>query len=1151
MKTTKGLETKTESKYAKGLPFTLDFKKMFEKTVSSRFKGGDQDVIESTKLGIENSESFVDIKENKRYFSVEFDGQGVSSEEDLVKLMLSLYSKKSDNNGQLNRLGTAITAALSKKPLEILVETHHNGDGICMVVDSNFKPQIYKPEHKVINNKITVVKRKTDLKLVATDALSTLTWPVRKIVNQFVVSDSDAKLEKIIKIAEYTDKEVTYNNKKCSKGFKFENALFQEEYKIGDSRLVLAIPLENHGKHKKTIYLKDDIPFYEGTDIFWEREKSRFNWLDWEKSSTNDYIITPNILISNLKLESNMSGDGIVENPDFERVKKHIKEAKSRFYMDFLKGRFDDPSVRMWSPEETGRRNFLKALFLTKIKEKYIKFDTIKKYVENKKGLLSKLSDDEAQELKRFFSVKIFKDVDDKTFSIPEMYKFIERNSNLVYYTSKRNVSRNHPAFKEKIKPKKGILFFEGSGQKELFEEIFPSRTIYSYGQEEMLTGLEEKNIFLQDVGSFIDDYRKKIREETDRKIQTVKRTVVKTTKVVGGTAAGGGAIVGGYHALPYLGSALGFMWGAAGSIAEFLFVTNPEIAIGTGVGGATVYTAYKAAPYVIKGIGTGCRAIGKGCITLIEGLNRGKKTMSRGLSASRRTVGRGYSLLEQSLENADPFTSKKTQGINNTASKIWHGFTKYAVKKPFNGFTKYAIKKPLKSTLGFIGKKLEDTDNYFKERARKAREAKLIKMSKNKKRQEEVLKRLEKIREKERKKYCWKFGKKIRKDNETYFDYLISFIQKGITQSNHYIFSDIEGIEITESYKRKPFGLKHQKEGYWLQINVSSDILEDKVDAFYKSGGRTLLADLEEISNLIGKKLLRETAFKARKEDLYKETINKLYHTELEDILNRYKSSDENFGNVFESLGRQDKKYILKRIIENNPNGEKSSLEGWLVNNYNGLLEEVSEEIISQRAINLLKKSINNEEIHSPIQLFEELTPNEKIKFINENYSPADVKQFKRFLDAHIHDNYPFLELNSLLQQKYEKGSDNLPSFDYESEARRLVNAYGDGKNCNNSLFEYTLWSGNSQLTAPWRMERERVLISGYNKVGVLSDTKKAMQICLGAFYMLPEEKRNGFLKKIRNEQSKNPYYQYFIETINQHEPKYKEIFSKSNIVI
>lgn len=141
-------------------------------------------------------------------------------------------------------------------------------------------------------------------------------------------------------------------------------------------------------------------------------------------------------------------------------------------------------------------------------------------------------------------------------------------------------------------------------------------------------------------------------------------------------------------------------------------------------------------------------------------------------------------------------------------------------------------------------------------------------------------------------------------------------------------------------------------------------------------------------------------------------------------------------------------------------------------------------------------------------------------------------------------------MKLNSLLQQKYEKGSDNSPSFYYESDARRLVSAYGNG-NCDNRWFEDILWSEKNKSMAPWRRERERAWLSDYNEVGVLSDTKRAMQICLGAFYMLPEEKREGFLKKIRNEQSKNPYYQYFAEAINQHQPKYKEIFSKSNIVI
>lgn len=1147
MKTTKDSEIKQkmlvekkESTYVKGLPFTLDFKKMFEKTIASRFKEGDQDVIESTKLGIENSKSFVDIKENKRYFSVEFDGQGVSSEEDLIKLMLSLYSEKSENSGKLNRLGTAITAALSKKPLEILVETHHNGDGICMVVDSNFKPQIYRPEHNIKNNKITVIKKKTDFKLVAANALKVLTWPMLKIRNK--KNDLDIRLEKIVNIAEYTDKKVTYNNKKCNRGFKFKDTLFQKEYTIGDSRLVLAIPLKNYGGSKKTIYLKDEIPIHEDISSFWEKGENRFsNWLNWNKFSLNNYTITPNILVSNPGLKSTMS-DRIVSNYVLKKITEQIKEAKSKFYMDFLKGKFDDSSVKRWSSEDIGRRNFLKALFFTKIKEKYIKVDTIKEYAKNKDGLLSKLSDDEAQELKRFFSVKIFKDVDNKTFSIPEMYKFIEKNSNLVYYTSRGSISRNHPAFKGKIEQNRGILFFETSGQRELFEEIFPSKIAYRYNEKETSEegDLEKEVVLLKDVNYIVDDYKRKMREKMERKIQAVKKTGIKTAKIVGGTTAGSGVIVGGYHAFPHLASALGSMWGVCGSVAEFLFVTNPEISIGTGITGATVYATYKAAPHINKGLGH----ISRGGGFLV------RKSMNS-IGASCRFIGRRCSLLEQSLENVNYFTSKKTQRISNTVGKVWHGFTKYAVKKPINGFTKYAIKKPIKSTLGFIGRKLQDADNYLEERARKAKEVKKNKIEKNKRKQEEVLKNLEKMREKERGKYCWKFGKKIKKDKEIYLDYLIGSIQKGIIKSSQHIFSEIGGVEILESYRRKPFNLRYQKDAYWLQINVSSNVLENKVDAFYKSGGRTLFADLEEIGSIVGKGLLRETDSKARLENLYEETINKLYCIELEDILKKYKSSDKNFDNVFESLGRQDKKYILKRIIENNPNGEKSSLEEWLVDNYNSLLEEVSEEIISQRAINLLKKSINKKETHESIQLFEELTPNEKIKFVNEDYSPAGVEKSENFLDAHINEGHPFLKLNSLLQQKYEKSSDDLPSFKYEDDARILVSCYGNGRDYDSSGFEYILWSEKKTSVAPWKRGSEMIFMKDYNFLGVLSDTKRAMQICLGAFYMLPEEKRKPFLKKIKEEQSKNPYYLYFVEAINQHQPKYKEIFSKSNIVI
>lgn len=134
----------------------------------------------------------------------------------------------------------------------------------------------------------------------------------------------------------------------------------------------------------------------------------------------------------------------------------------------------------------------------------------------------------------------------------------------------------------------------------------------------------------------------------------------------------------------------------------------------------------------------------------------------------------------------------------------------------------------------------------------------------------------------------------------------------------------------------------------------------------------------------------MRDTNFKARREKLDNKIINKLYNTELENILNMYKSSNENFNSTFESLGGEDKKYVLKRIIEDNSlNNDGSSLEKWLIDNYSALLEDVSEEMISKSSINLLK-TINNEEIHQSVQLFEKLTPNEKMKFISENCSPG-----------------------------------------------------------------------------------------------------------------------------------------------------------------
>lgn len=1129
-----------EENYIKGLPFTLDFKKMFEKTITSRFKSEEQDIIELTKLGIENSDSFVDVKENKNSFSVEFDGQGVSSEEDLVKLMLSLYSGKSEGEIKLKRFGTAITAALSKKPLEILVETHHDGDSICMVVDRSFKPKIYKPSQIVKNNKIIVVKRKPNIGTAFADTFHTMCWPVHGLVNKIKKSPNilRKRREKIAQIAEYTDKKVTYNGKQYNKGFKFENALFQEEYKIRESRILLSVPSKNYD-NKTLSYLKNDIPICQHIISLWFDRWNRGSW-DHEK---DECIITPNILVSNPNLETNMSEDTIIKNGAFHKVQDDIETAKSRFYMDFLKGKFEIPNeneLHWLSNEVIGRREFLKALFLTKIKNKNFKFSRIGEYVKNRDACLARLLDNEAEELKKFFSIKLFKDINGKTYAVPEIYKLIENDFKMFYFTSNRNVDSKHPAFEGQIDPNKKILLFESSNQIDLFKEIFPSRVLRIYeGCHVNKENISEDNpIILKNLDELVSSYYSKKREETERKIRKVQRIGVKTAKVAGGTAGGGVIIVGGYHAMPYLSSGAGYLWGGISAVAEFLFVQNPEIAAYAGGTGLAIYGTYKSAPYLHKGLvhlrrrgiflaQQSMKAIGDGC----------------------RIVGKRCTSLEQNLDGMGEFVTGKTRGFSSKASEIW------------GGFTTYVIKKPLRSTLVFIGKNLTDIDEYLKERTRKAgeakrarEEAKKAKKEEGKRKQIEILEALEKMKEEAKRDYCWKFGVRVEKKFETYFDYLIGYVQGGNIQYDYEIFSEIDGIEFVESYKRKPFGLKHHKDCHWLQINVSSNVLKNKVDAFYESGGRTLFADLQEVGDFIGKRLMRDTNFKARREKLDNKIINKLYNTELENILNMYKSSNENFNSTFESLGGEDKKYVLKRIIEDNSlNNDGSSLEKWLIDNYSALLEDVSEEMISKSSINLLKKTINNEEIHQSVQLFEKLTPNEKMKFISENCSPGrGESKSKDSLDAHIRANHPFLNLNTTLQQNYEKGIDLLPlppAFYWENEVRELANAYRKG---DNDIFNEILWpTRENKIIAPWSGNKSEVYLHCYANQGVLSDTKRAMEICLAAFYMLPEEERKGFLKKIRDEQFKNAYYGYFAETIKQYKPEYKEIFSQSDIII
>ena len=246
-----------ESNYVNGSPFSIDIKRMALKTIKSRYSDGDQDITELVKLGLKNGDTYLKIKDNSKILSVEFDGKGVSSQEELTQLIWGIYGANEDDETNLNHLGTAIAAALSKSPLEVIIETHDNGEQICMGLDKSFKPTMYEPNSRLKGNRVTIVKSKDSSgDMSDTSSLGFLDT----IIQSSKLYKHNQRIKKIKGITQFSDKDVTINGRRNKKGFKFKNSLFQKEYQIGGSKIVLSIP-NNFAKNHKTIkYFSNNVP---------------------------------------------------------------------------------------------------------------------------------------------------------------------------------------------------------------------------------------------------------------------------------------------------------------------------------------------------------------------------------------------------------------------------------------------------------------------------------------------------------------------------------------------------------------------------------------------------------------------------------------------------------------------------------------------------------------------------------------------------------------------------------------------------------------------------------------------------------------------------------------------------------------------------
>ena len=151
--------TEEKTEFKAGLPFTIDFKRMFEKSSQNRFTKKNSDLEELVRFGVGVNEQGepVEFKENSRRLEMSFGGEGIQSFEDFVDVLMSVYN--SDDANKLTRLGATLMACLSAKPKRILIESVNNGEPIGFEIDGEFKPSAFKPSKKISKNKIIIEKR--------------------------------------------------------------------------------------------------------------------------------------------------------------------------------------------------------------------------------------------------------------------------------------------------------------------------------------------------------------------------------------------------------------------------------------------------------------------------------------------------------------------------------------------------------------------------------------------------------------------------------------------------------------------------------------------------------------------------------------------------------------------------------------------------------------------------------------------------------------------------------------------------------------------------------------------------------------------------------------------------------------------------------
>ena len=1137
------MDKKNEIEYRKGLPFTLDYKQMIRKSIESRFNNPTQGIIELTKLAVENSYEIVNIIDKPRRFSVEFDGEGISSEDELKSLLKDVLSSKDDDK-RFNRFGDAIIAALAANPKEIYIETG-NGDGtLCMTIGKEFKT--VKTNNPFTTNRITVRKKdglaeavtnyfrtinpamaKKDMGRAASGMLKNGKEALRHPIDTCVEMLGDS-FEFILRkvtvdrdirdIVKYTDKKVRYNKRKFIQGgFSQKNALFQKEYNVGESHILLSIPKRNSSKDykKKITFLKDTLPLTAGfiTDEF-----------DIHKNVEHEkYVITPEIIVNNPSLKAEFGMNKIIRDNDYEKVKKDIDEAISIFYNDFLKGEFEKP-YRFLSNEHEQYRTFTRSLYVEQFGGEKLA-DNVCDFLIDRDKFMNGLDEDKGKTYSHLFNQNLFRDITGRQYTIPQLFKEFIDKKGVIYYTKKEKLTYNHPVLVyEGITHDDLLLNIKSSTEKSFLNLLFGNKKYefipnmpqtldnlitfhMKYGYRTRKSRLLNKCFYLEsnNIDYLFDEHDKNMGRLMDERWKKRKKKVKKTSIIGGVTTVTTGV---GYLAIPY-----------AAWLAKFMFVDHPKAALMAfgAIGSAAIVSQLTPPAY----------SLGKK-ITLASG-----RIMIDGL---------------EKVIDSDTLQSAG-EGFRNRASKtlVW------LVNK-------------------YESMKLEHTE------ARKRKESqKLISYYKKHNTEEDIT-------------LSKRFGEPVSNLEDRYLEDIVKYLNMGRRGDDDFnIMSRILDIESVRTRKRKAFRIKKiDNDNFLMYINIRSKDFKKRVRKYYDTNGKSVFWDLQDISDTIAKISFYSNTTHQRMES---RLVSELHKHELKSIIESFYDGDDRFKEVFREIGEKSQRGIIKTIMERD---EESSIEPWLIENYSPMLEEISQDMITEKSIDEIIKITNREipkerqmnkdktnDFDEFLNIYKDLTRKEKIRLlIRVSQSKKDYSQWNNsFIKTFIENDNPllmnYLDIKGNISPEAEKlvwmynNNTNVHHFSKYLEGNNYdLSDIGIKYLLRNTIFnlepmtaiqedikkyfEETIPKENDSVATSFgrsmkriyykenkadidfeRIEAMNTLSNVENKNQFIRDDYKMIK-ALSMYFCIPDSRKQEFIETVAENHVVNIYFKPFMDIIN-----------------